>query len=128
MTLGEKFLLIVVVVLVAVLSVQNYRVNVSKRENAQLERKLQTQTQARQTLEWALANQSQLVRVFSAIREANRLARLDDEKQRDDAKQKITTAVADQACADSLVPAAAVDELRQLETRARTDSDSGSPD
>ena len=68
MTLGEKFLLIVVVVLVAVLSVQNYRVNVSKRENAQLERKLQTQTQARQTLEWALANQSRLVRVFSAIR------------------------------------------------------------
>lgn len=59
-------------------------------ENEQLTRDLQIQTQARNTAEWLLHGQEQTMQVFSAIRAANRAARLIDENQRNEAKQTIS--------------------------------------
>ncbi|HGL6839063.1 DUF2570 domain-containing protein [Citrobacter koseri] len=88
-------------------------------ENEQLTRDLQIQTQARNTAEWLLHGQEQTMQVFSAIRAANRAARLIDENQRNEAKQTISAATAQDDCGDRLVPSAAADELRRLEQYAR---------
>lgn len=53
------------------------------------------------------------------IRAANRAARLIDENQRNEAKQTISAATAQDDCGDRLVPSAAADELRRLEQYAR---------
>lgn len=85
-----------------------------------LSSELQRQTHARNTAEWLLQGQQQTMQVFSAIRAANRAARLLDEKKHNDAKQTISAAVAQDDCGDRAVPSAAADELRRLEEYARS--------
>ncbi|MCT6353642.1 hypothetical protein MTR41_24825 [Escherichia coli] len=79
----------------------------------------QTEQQARNTAEWLLHGQEQTMQVFSAIRAANRAARLADETEHHDAKQKITTAITGDNCSTRPVPAVAADRLRELEKRTR---------
>ncbi len=62
---------------------------------------------------------NQTMRVFSAIRAANRAARLADETEHHDAKEKITTAITGDNCSTRPVPAVAADRLRELEKRTR---------
>ena len=100
-------------------TVLHHSLSNAEQENADLSRDLQTQTQARNTAEWLLDSQTQAMQVFAAIRTANQAARLHDEKQRHDAKQTITEAVAPDECGARAVPAVAADELRRLEDYAR---------
>lgn len=122
MTLSNLLAVITGAVAVVSVVVTTVRVDNLSDENARLRRDLQTQTQARNTAEWLLHDQEQVMQVFSAIRAANRAARTEDETRRNEAKQKITAAVAEEGCADGLVPSSAADELQRIESHARAAS------
>lgn len=128
MTFADKAIVFLVLGL-GLLTGYAYRVSIlTQGENERLGRELQLQTQARNNAEWLLHSQEQTMRVFSALRAANRAARLDDENQRHEAKQTIITATEQDDCGSRVVPAAAADELRRLHDYARTVSGSGSAD
>ncbi|EBI0727317.1 DUF2570 domain-containing protein, partial [Escherichia coli] len=96
-----------------------HRLDSTRHDNQTLRRELQTEQQARHTAEWLLHGQEQTMQVFSAIRAANRAARLADETEHHDAKEKITTAITGDNCSTRPVPAVAADRLRELEKRTR---------
>ncbi|MCX9039611.1 DUF2570 domain-containing protein [Citrobacter portucalensis] len=92
-------------------------------DNVQLQRDLQTQTQARDTAEWLLHSQEQTLQIFSAIRVANAAARREDERLRDETQYQITRILDKDECAQRIVPDDAAQWLQRVETRARAGSD-----
>lgn len=119
MTFASKSLLLAAVFAAVLSGVLWHRLDSTRHDNQTLRRELQTEQQARNTAEWLLHGQEQTMQVFSAIRAANRAARLADETEHHDAKQKITTAITGDNCSTRPVPAAAADRLRELEKRTR---------
>lgn len=87
--------------------------------SSQLRRDLQTKTQALNTAQWLLHSQEQTLQIFSALRVANMAARRDDETLRDEAQQQITAILAEETCAQRIVPVPAADWLQRLEDRTR---------
>ncbi|EGI13067.1 conserved hypothetical protein [Escherichia coli M605] len=119
MTFASKSLLLAAVFTAVLSGVLWHRLDSTRHDNQTLRRELQTEQQARNTAEWLLHGQEQTMQVFSAIRAANRAARLADETEHHDAKEKITTAITGDNCSTRPVPAVAADRLRELEKRTR---------
>ncbi|HFP3784660.1 TPA: DUF2570 domain-containing protein [Escherichia coli] len=119
MTFASKSLLLAAVFAAVLSGVLWHRLDSTRHDNQTLRRKLQTEQQARNTAEWLLHGQEQTMQVFSAIRAANRAARLADETEHHDAKEKITAAITGDNCSTRPVPAVAADRLRELEKRTR---------
>ncbi|EFJ9898823.1 MULTISPECIES: DUF2570 domain-containing protein [Enterobacteriaceae] len=119
MTFASKSLLLAAVLAAVLSGVLWHRLDSTRLDNQTLRRELQTQQQARNTAEWLLHGQEQTMQVFSAIRAANRAARLADEAEHHDAKEKITAAITGDDCSTRPVPAVAADRLRELEKRTR---------
>lgn len=128
MTFGDRILAAGAVVVLLVAGVVWVKSEKTHRDNDRLQRDLQTQTQARNTVEWLLHSQEQTLRIFSAIRTANAAARRDDERFRDETRQQITVILADDDCAQRDVPDAAAQWLQRLETRVRSGSGSTAAD
>jgi hypothetical protein len=128
MTSGNGLVFLFGAVAVVWLVVATQRIDTLEGDKRQLTKELQAQTQARNTAEWLLHGQQQTMQVFSAIRAANRAARADDEIQLNDAKNTITAAVGQDDCSTRAVPAAAADQLRQLEDYARAAGSLTAPD
>lgn len=123
MILSKGLLPLLCGVLVAVsvsLSLLSGSLRTERDTNAQLRRDLQTKTQALNTAQWLLHSQEQTLQIFSALRVANMAARRDDEKLRDEAQQQITAILAEETCAQRIVPVPAADWLQRLENRARS--------
>lgn len=89
MTFASKSLLLAAVFAAVLSGVLWHRLDSTRHDNQTLRRELQTEQQARNTAEWLLHGQEQTMQVFSAIRAANRAARLADETEHHDAKQKL---------------------------------------
>lgn len=115
MTFASKSLLLAAVLAAVLSGVLWHRLDSTRLDNQTLRRELQTQQQARNTAEWLLHGQEQTMQVFSAIR----AARLADEAEHHDAKEKITAAITGDDCSTRPVPAVAADRLRELEKRTR---------
>ncbi|STE16813.1 DUF2570 domain-containing protein [Citrobacter sp. wls718] len=120
MTFGDKAIAIGAVIAIGVGCFVWVNVEKTHSENVQLRKELLTETQARNTAEWLLHSQEQTIQIFSAIRVANAAARREDERLRDEAQNQITLILEKDECAKRDVPAAAVEWLQRVETRARS--------
>lgn len=120
MTSADRILVVCAFALVITTGVVWIKAERTHSDNIQLKRDIQTANQARNTAEWLLHSQEQTLQIFSAIRVANTAARREDERLRDEAQQQITAILAEDNCAQRIVPDAADQWLQRVEARARS--------